>query len=124
MRANKFILDDIGGAFPIATNTKQSKKYSTASPDLLSAEDSDALDSLYASPVPPIPVKRHDAHSVKNRLKAKRLSETQLTHLSEQLSKLADEIRYLNPLMAETLDEAWNATEDAIEMLSDDNSGW
>jgi len=118
MKANKFILDDMGGAFPMAT------KHSNAALDLTSGEDGSALDSLYAPPVPPIPTKRHDAHSVKNRLKAKRLSESQLVRLSDELSKLADEIRYLNPLMAETLDEAWNATEDAIEMLSDDNSGW
>ena len=117
MKSSKYILDDIGGAFPDSTNR-------AAAPNVITNEEDDEFDNLYAQPIDPIPVKRHDASSVKNRLKAKRMSEARLVHLSEELSKLADEIRYLNPLMAETLDEAWEATEDAIEMLSDESGGW
>lgn len=119
MKANKHILDDIGGAFSTATN---STKRSAAALDATSDQDSDAsdqeFDSLYALPIEPIPVRRHDAHSVKTRLRVKRVAEARLIRLSDELSKLADEIRYLNPLMAETVDEAWEATEYAIEMLS------
>lgn len=121
MKANKFILDDIGGAFTHSTHLATSPNAKTST---VTSEDSDELDSLYAQPIEPIPSRRHDATSVKNRLKAKRMAEARLVHLSEELGKLADEIRYLNPLMAETLDEAWEATEDAIEMLSDESGGW
>ena len=117
MKSSKYILDDIGGAFLDSTNR-------AAAPNVITNEEDDEFDNLYAQPIDPIPVKRHDAGSVKNRLKAKRMSEARLVRLSEELSKLADEIRYLNPLMAETLDEAWEATEDAIEMLSDESGGW
>lgn len=114
MKANKHILDDIGGAFSIST--KRSALDATSEQN--SDECDQEFDFLYALPIEPAPVRRQDTHSIKTRLRAKRIAEARLIHLSEELSKLADEIRYLNPLMAETVDEAWEATEDAIEMLS------
>lgn len=114
-KANKHIFDDLGGAFPNAT------KLSTSASDATTEQDSDEFDLLYSRAIEPAPAKHHDAHSEKNRLKAKRLAEARLVRLSDELSQLANEIRYLNPLMAETLDEAWEATEDAIEMLSNEH---
>jgi hypothetical protein len=120
MKANKHIRDDIGGAFSVST--QRAAGLPDATEAQTDAQDDDAFDNLYAFPIAPTPVKHHDAQAVKNRLKAKRLYEARLVRLSEELSQLADAIRYLNPLMAETLDEAWEATEDAIEMLSNEHS--
>jgi hypothetical protein len=53
------------------------------------------------------------------RLKAKQIAEDRLMRLSAELSQLADALRYFNPVVAEILDDAWDATEEAIELLSE-----
>jgi hypothetical protein len=71
---------------------------------------------LYAKVVPSLP-KKHSVSFINQRRKLKFLAEERLTHLSTQLLKLAEEIRYYDPLMAEMLDEAWDATEAAIDLM-------
>ncbi|HEY9660079.1 MAG TPA: hypothetical protein V6C65_16600, partial [Allocoleopsis sp.] len=74
---------------------------------------------------PPIakPTKLHSAKALSNKRKAQHLATAKLTRVSDELNALADSLRYLNPLLAEVLDEAWDATEAAIEMLEGDR-GW
>lgn len=111
MRANKLHQDEIGGAWAAPLKL--------AGEDIqLEDEENDA--DLYAHPIPSIPQRSHSLRATANRLKAKRMSEDRLIQISETLSRLADEMRYLNPLMAEAIDEAWDATEAAIEMLSNE----
>lgn len=90
------------------------------STELDTALDEAARD-LYAMPVPSLSHRRMTPKAVASKLKAANLSEERLIHVSEELLKLADEIRYINPLMAEVLDEAWDSTEEAIEMLARDD---
>lgn len=75
---------------------------------------------LYADVSPPTPTKKHSANFINQRRKVRHLAEARLNTLSVQLVKLATEIRYYDPLMAEVLDEALDATEAAIAMMQDD----
>ena len=103
---------EIGGGF----STPQIQPISPFSD---SADDCE----LYATPIAKVPAKSRVNKASKNRLKAKRIAEARLMQLSDELCKIADEIRYLSPLMAEMLDEAHDATEEAIDMMTDDR-GW
>lgn len=76
---------------------------------------------LYPLPQPQ-PMRRHNPHATSQRLKAKRIAEAKLLQISEDLSQLAERIRYLNPLMAATIDEALTATEEAIDFLETDKA--
>lgn len=87
-----------------------------ALPDELLA---DQLSELYANVLPPAPTKKHSADFINQRRKVRHLAEARLNTLSVQLVKLANEIRYYDPLMAEVLDEAWDATEEAIALMQD-----
>jgi len=78
----------------------------------------DVQSILYPEISPLIPVKKHDADFVNSRLKARQIAATKLTQLSDDLLKLADAVRYYHPLMAEALDDAWDATEAAITLMS------
>jgi hypothetical protein len=71
---------------------------------------------LYAE-VSPSHHKKHSPSFINQRRKVRHLAENRLIDLSTQLLKLADEIRYYDPLMAEVLDEAWDATDAAIAMM-------
>jgi hypothetical protein len=77
------------------------------------------LSELYAETSPPLQ-KKHSVDFINQRRKVKHLAEERLIHVSMQLVKLANEIRYYDPLMAEVLDEAWDATEEAISMMQDE----
>ncbi|GAB4376927.1 MAG: hypothetical protein Kow00121_25010 [Elainellaceae cyanobacterium] len=112
MRANKLHQEEIGGACAVPPVLCASEE--------TQLEDEESNADLYAHPIPSIPQRSHSLRSTTKRLKAKRMSEDRLIQISEALSRLADEIRYLNPLMAEAIDEAWDATEAAIEMLSNE----
>ncbi|NJO41933.1 MAG: hypothetical protein HC769_15900 [Cyanobacteria bacterium CRU_2_1] len=113
--ASKLQSDDIGGTF--ATNLVTTPESSAIALDT----EFDFEADLY-KPMPTLPLKKHSTQFLNTKLKAKQIGEERLIRLSAELSKLADEIRYLNPLIAEVLDEAWDATQDAIEMLSDDKA--
>jgi hypothetical protein len=75
---------------------------------------------LYPEILPP--VKKHSSdylHSrQKQRQKVRQIAEARLTQLSDELLKLADEVRYYHPLMAEAIDDAWDATEEAISFMT------
>jgi hypothetical protein len=119
-RSSKLKPDDIGGAFS-TRQTTHSLSY-LSQPDELDSEEISAEDCVYP-PVPVVAPKKHSPKAVNNRLKAQQIAQEPLVHLSDDLLKLANEIRYLNPLIAEVLDEAWDATEEAIALLSDE-TGW
>jgi flagellar biosynthesis/type III secretory pathway chaperone len=84
-------------------------------------EFEEAADILYNQPLTALPHRRLNPKAVNHKLKVTHLAEARLIQVSDELFKLAEEIRYLNPLMAEVLDEAWESTEEAIEMLSRDD---
>lgn len=71
--------------------------------------------NIYAE-VPP-PLHKHSASFINQRRKVRFLAEERLTQLSTQLLKLADEIRYYDPLIAAALDEAEDATKEAISLM-------
>lgn len=73
---------------------------------------------IYAEGVPPL--HKHSASFIDQRRKVRFLAEERLIQLSTQLIKLADEIRYHDPLMAEMLDEAWDATEEALNLMQNE----
>lgn len=107
---SKAKVDEVGGGFagrsPLNASTSQ------GGIDL----------DLYAASIPPVPPKHHRAKAIANRAKARQLAEPRLIQISDDLQKLADEVRYLNPVMAELLDEAWDAAEEAIDLLSTEES--
>lgn len=106
----KMILPDLGGA------CAHSKTLSL--PEELWTEETPASE-LYPEALPPVTLKKHSTDFLQNRRKVQHLAESRLAHLSEELSKLADEVRYYHPLIAELLDEAWDATEEAISMINE-----
>lgn len=78
----------------------------------------DVQSMLYPEVLPLVQVKKHSADFLNSRFKAKKIAEQKLTQLSDDLLKLADAVRYHHPLMAEALDDAWDATEAAITLMS------
>lgn len=129
MRANhhstKSQLTDIGGAStrqsPLLLAAPGSASASVVSIETRHENDEESYDAaladLYDPPILISSPKKHNLKALKQRLKAKHLTGDRLVRLSTELSKLADEIRYLDPVIAEILDEAWDATEEAIELL-------
>lgn len=65
--------------------------------------------------------KKHSLNFINQRRKVRYLAEDRLISLSTQLMKLANEVRYYDPLMAEALDDAWDATEAAIGMMQNED---
>jgi hypothetical protein len=63
------------------------------------------------------PLHKHSASFINRRRKVRFLAEERLLHLSTQLLNLANEIRYHDPLLAEVLDEAWDVTEEALDLM-------
>lgn len=136
MRTNKypskFKAHEMGGAFAIGKPGRDSIALPEKNTSKSEGTDFESTDleqggaEIYAQPVPTDLSKRHrtlpSSKSVSNRLKAKRIAETRLTQVSDELQQLAEEIRYLNPLMAEVLDDAWDAAEEAIEFLAENDS--
>lgn len=120
MRANKqhngFGNDDIGGGFRSSERESMSESV-TADVD----QDNEDNTGIYLDPIPAIAIRKH--RNTKNRLKALQIAEARLNQISSELLDLADEIRYLNPLMAEVLDTAWESTDTALEILLD-NDTW
>ncbi|HEY9646071.1 MAG TPA: hypothetical protein V6C88_06870 [Chroococcidiopsis sp.] len=76
-----------------------------------------AIAELYEQPVAPI--RKHSAKYLSDRLKVKQIAEARLLRLSDELMHLADDVRYLNPLIADAIDEAWDSAEAALDMLTD-----
>jgi hypothetical protein len=74
---------------------------------------------IYPASHPSTVAKRR--HTTARRLKAKAVAEARLNRLSDELLELADELRELNPLMADALDTAWVAADEALEILLDDH---
>ncbi len=101
---------DLGGSHSTALNGPVSL------PDDIFADDSVDAD-LYPEVSLAIPSKKHSADFVQNRLKLRHIAAAKLAHLSEELYKLADEVRYYDPLMAEVLDDAFDATSEAIALM-------
>lgn len=108
----KYIEPDIGGA--------HTSEAAVSLPDDLLTDETEATE-LYAEPVPPITLKKHSPSFIHNRLKARKIAEGKLTRFSDELFKLADEVRYYEPLIAEMLDDAWDAVEEAIAMMQDED---
>jgi hypothetical protein len=79
------------------------------------------LNDLYFQPSPTPLSGCHKSNAVPlyARLKSRQIAADRLICLSEELSQLADALRYFNPVVAEILDDAWDATEEAIELLSE-----
>ncbi|NJN87042.1 MAG: HEPN domain-containing protein [Leptolyngbyaceae cyanobacterium SL_7_1] len=69
--------------------------------------------------VPTVP-RRHSLRYLAERLKLRQLAEERLIRLADELLKLATEVRYHDPLMAEVLDEAWISTDTALSLLEDE----
>jgi len=99
--------DDIGGR---SASTRVEREEGTIE------TDDTAMVDIYPDPSE-LPPRKHSARYLGTHLKVKNLAEARLLQISEQLSKLADEVRYLNPLVAEAIDDAWEATDDALEMI-------
>lgn len=112
-RFQKMHEPDIGGAFACDAAEPELEPI-----DKLAVE-AEMLSELYSEPVDMASIKKHSPSFVQNRRKLQQIAEAKLTHLSEELLKLAEEVRYYNPLMAEVLDEAWDATDEALTMLHD-----
>lgn len=89
-------------------------------PDNIFAEDSADVD-LYPEIAPPIAPKKHSADFIQNRLKLRHIASAKLTHLTEELYKLANEVRYYDPLVAEALDDAYDATAEASALMDEQN---
>ncbi|MBF2072897.1 MAG: hypothetical protein IGS50_03905 [Synechococcales cyanobacterium C42_A2020_086] len=123
--AKQFAHEDGGGAWSGAVGfgsveavaAGPASSFNETAPDR--ATEDYAAD-LYRIAPPVMTAKPHNTTS--RRLHVKQFAEARLEHLSAELSKLADQIRYHHPLIAEALDDAWDATEEAIEMLSDDEA--
>lgn len=121
MKASRYTTDEVGGAFSIPTVPVHAPQPSYADGQEDEADEIDDETGLYVPPIArpvskrPIP---KSATAINQQLKAKRIAEARLARISEELSQLADTIRYLNPLVAEAIDDAWDANETAIEMLS------
>jgi hypothetical protein len=114
---SKFIDSDLGGAYPAEPTAAESSKVSEVWPtEQWPIEET--LSDLYPT-VSPVVAKKHSAEFISNRLKVRQIAEVRLMHLSNELSKLADEVRYHHPLIAEVLDEAWDATEEALTLMND-----
>lgn len=111
----------MGGTSTPTSPVSAAKEATSEEKDCVDDLGADCADDLYAQPRPIILPKKHRIRSLNNRLKARQISEERLIRLSAELGQLADEIRYLNPLMAEVLDDAWEATEDAIDILSNES---
>ena len=120
---SKFVSSEVGGRYNSQNSSQPADQSSDPS---LGLELSDSLDDvqddvqsvLYPEASPLVPAKKHDADFVNSRVKARQIAATKLTHLSDELLKLADAVRYHHPLMAEALDDAWDATEAAITLMS------
>lgn len=106
----KMISSDLGGA---SANCKTLNL-----PEDLWTEEPPTSE-LYPEALPPVALKKHSTDFLQNRRKVQHLAESRLAHLSEELSKLADEVRYYHPLIAELLDEAWDATEEAMFLINE-----
>lgn len=104
-RATKVTQEDIGG---LVEPTDEISAFATALEEEV---------GLYA-PVSPLPLK-HSAKYLTERLKLRRLAEERLIHLSDELLKLATEVRYLDPLVAELLDEAWISADTALSLVEE-----
>ncbi len=114
----------------VSSNQVSSKQDNSTGATVYLPEDflveDDAIEAvqadLYPEILPAMPVKKYSSdylHSrQKQRQKVRQIAEARLTRLSEELLKLADEVRYYHPLMAEAIDDAWDATEEAINLMT------
>jgi hypothetical protein len=103
-RSTKLIDPDMGG----------NSAHQFTLPDQL-LTDAAPLSELYPTDLPSVP--KHSADFIQTRRKVRQIAEPKLSQLSEQLFKLAEELRYHDPLMAEMLDDARDATEEARTLL-------
>lgn len=106
--------DEVGGAFEAGRSLKS---FSSLADEATQPEAGEDEIEIYAQPSELTSAKRFRAKAVSNRLKAKQIAENRLNRLSNELLELVDEIRLLNPSMADALDDAWNATDTALEIL-------
>jgi hypothetical protein len=111
---SKSIAPDLGGN-PATGAARSGAANSTELPEELLIEDAQPLE-LYLE-TQPSPPKKHSADFILNRRKVRQIAAAKLPQLSEQLFKLADELRYYDPLMAEVLDDACSATEEALTLM-------
>jgi hypothetical protein len=109
-RLSKLIHPDLGGSV--------SSGAASDLPEELFTEETPASE-LYRAAVPP-PIKKHSLAFLQNRRKVRHLAEERLLHLSDELLKLADAVRYHDPFMAEMLDDAWAATDEALALMQDE----
>ncbi|MCU0525993.1 MAG: hypothetical protein MUF72_14315 [Elainella sp. Prado103] len=87
-------------------------------PEILFSEDLPASE-LYPEAVPPALSKKHSSDFTQNRLKLRQIAQAKLTQLSEELCRLTNTVRYYDPVMAEVLDEACEATAEALSLMED-----
>ena len=104
---SKVIDSEVGGGY--ASQPARSESLDDMPDDVQSV--------LYPETLPLAPTQKHSADFRNSRLKARKIAEPKLTQLADDLLKLADAVRYHHPLMAEALDEAWDATEAAITLM-------
>ncbi len=107
--------EEIGGTFK-NTTAPQPIIRTELEPQLEDEED------LYSQLVSPSIPKRHSPLQTSKRFRAKQISEERLNQIAADLLELADELRSLHPDMADALDEAWHATDTALEVLLDDGA--
>lgn len=105
---------DLGGSYGTVLNSHASL------PDNIFADDSADAD-LYPEIPPSLLPKKHSTDFIQNRLKLRHIASGKLAQLSEELYKLANEVRYYDPLVAEALDEACDATTEAIALIDEQN---
>jgi hypothetical protein len=114
-RATKGVSDEIGGT--AQPSDDQPAPYPTDAS--ITEDDIDSDDAELYETMPPLP-RKHSATYWVERLKLRQLAEERLIRLSDELLKLATEVRYLNPLVAEALDEAWISTDTALSLIEDE----
>ncbi len=111
---SKFVSTEIGGGYDPQPSHQPLELESLEAP-----EDIQAV--LYPEVLPLTGSKKHSADFLNSRRKARQIAEQKLTQLSDDLLKLADAVRYHHPLMAEAIDDAWDATETAITLMSSES---
>jgi hypothetical protein len=114
-RLSRSDIEEIGGGVRTAQTSAETLADQQEGQD--DRDSNSEIDEIYLAPCPP--VKRH--HNPTRRLKARKIAEERLKQLSDELVELADELRDLNPLMADALDTAWVSADEALEILLDDH---
>ena len=112
-RAGKFSQQDVGGA------VKGSTPEMNAPSPLQEETDEDNTD-LYPSEAIAHPAR--SPRSIRNQQRARQIAEDRLNRIATQLLELTDQLRDLQPDLADVLDDAWHSTDEALEILLDETA--